>query len=133
MRQGGLILAVGRVRRRKKNTNHRNSLIPGSGANKKINTSYSVKKENNSTYVFSWRSRRRWLLAIISFTFFPVRCPLQRRNHERYVQLDLRRDNERNQKVCRELSMEYFSLLKIGAVCDISSKQHDASSSLLLK
>ena len=36
-------------------------------------------------------------------------------------------------RYCRELSIEYFSLPKIGAVCEISSKERDGSSSLLLK
>ena len=42
-----------------------------------------MKKENNS--IFPWRSRRRWLLAVIVFSrFYPVKYPLQHRNHERY-------------------------------------------------
>ena len=35
--------------------------------------------------MFSWRFRRGWLyVAILFFAFPPVRCPLQRRNRERY-------------------------------------------------
>ena len=34
---------------------------------------------------------------------------------------------------CRELSIEYSSLPKIGAVCEISSKEHEGSSSSQLK
>ena len=34
-------------------------------------------------------------------------------------------------RYCRELSIEYSSVSKIGAVCDISRKEHDGSSFLL--
>ena len=59
--------------------------------------------------------------------------PLQRRNHERYscISAVLMSAIE---MYCRELSMEYFSLVpKVGGVCEIASKEHGGSSSLLLK
>ena len=36
-------------------------------------------------------------------------------------------------RYCRELSIEYFNLPKIGGVCEIASKEHEGPSSLLLK
>ena len=36
-------------------------------------------------------------------------------------------------RYCRELSIGYSSLPKVGVVCEISSKEHNGSSSLLLK
>ena len=63
-----------------------------------------VKKKENKKKIIQKRflafSTRVAVAIIYPPTFPPVRCPLQRRNHrERYMQLDIRRVNERNQKV----------------------------------
>ena len=50
------------------------------------------------------------------------------------LQLDLRRVNDRNQKVLSTAIHVIFSLPNIGGVvCEISSKEHEVPSSLLLK
>ena len=64
--------------------------------------------------------------------FPPARCLLQRRNHERYSWISAVLTSA-IKRYCRELSIEYFSLPKIGGVCEISSKENEGYSSLLLK
>ena len=104
------------MRSKKKNTKSRaNSLIIRSGAYKQRN-----KKGNNSTY-FPGVSKSVAVSYQVSFCsrFPPVRCPLQRRNHERYSWISAVLMNA-IKRYRRELSTEYFSLLpKICGVCEI--------------
>ena len=70
---------------------------------------------------------------IILFTFPPVEVSSATPQLQT-LQLDLRRVNERNQKVLSRALHVIFGLLKIGGVvCEISSKEHEGPSSLLLK
>ena len=71
-------------------------------------------------------------VAIILFTFSPAEVP-SATPQPHALQLDLHRVNERNQKVL-SIAIHVFSLPKIGGVlCEISSKEHEGPSSLLLK
>ena len=58
----------------------------------------------------------------VSYHFFsrspPVRCPLQRRNYERYSWISAVLMSS-IKRYCRELSREHFSLPKIGGICEI--------------
>ena len=75
----------------------------------------------------------RVAVAIILFTFPPGEVP-SATPQPQALQLDLRRVNERNQKVLSRAIHVIFSLPKIGGVvCEISSKEHEGPSSLLLK
>ena len=75
----------------------------------------------------------RVAVAIIFFTFSPAEVP-SATPQPQALQLDLRRVNERNQKVLSRAIHVIFSLPKIGGVvCEISSKEHEGPSSLLLK
>ena len=68
------------------------------------------------SFVF-WRFRRGWLKLQYFSRFPPLRCVLQRRNRKQELQLDLRRVNERNQKVLfRAIHVVITSLPKIGGV-----------------
>ena len=73
-------------------------------------------------------------VAIIFFTFSAAEVP-SATPQPQALQLDLRRVNERNQKVLWSRAIHViFSLPKIGGVvCEISSKEHDGPFSLLLK
>ena len=67
------------------------------------------------------------------FHVFPAEVP-SATPQAQALQLDLRRVNERNQKVLSRAIHVIFSLPKIGGgVCEISSKEHEGPSSLLLK
>ena len=72
-------------------------------------------------------------VAIIFFTFPPDEVP-SATSQPQALQLDLRCVNERNQKVLSRAIHVIFSLPKVGGVvCEISSKEHEGPSSLLLK
>ena len=83
---------------------------------------------------FSWRFRRGWLYSYhFPPPFSPVEVP-SATPQPQALQLDLRRVNERGQKVLSRAIHVIFSLPKIGGVvCEISSKEHEGPSSLLLK
>ena len=76
-------------------------------------------------------------VAIILFTFSPAEVPSatpQPHAQQLAQQLDLRRVNARNQKVLSRAIHVTFSSPKIGGVvCEISSKEHEGPSSLVLK
>ena len=75
----------------------------------------------------------RVAVAIILFTFSPAEMP-SATPQPQALQLDLRRVNERNEKVLSIAIHIIFSLPKIGGVVrEISSKEHEVPSSLLLK
>ena len=60
--------------------------------------------------VFSWRFRRRWLLAIFFLTFSPGEVPSATPQPSALLQFDLRRVNERNQKVLSRAIHRMFQL-----------------------
>ena len=75
----------------------------------------------------------RVVVAIIFFTFPPAELP-SATPQPQVLQLHLRPVNESNQKVLSRAIHVIFSLPKIdGVVCEISSKEHEGPSSLLLK
>ena len=97
MRQGDLILAAGSLpSKRKKNEITGNSLI------------IVAHTKNNNT--FSSRFRRRWLLAIISSTFFPGKVPSATPQPRALHIVGSPRDNERNQKVLSRAIHRIFQL-----------------------
>ena len=124
MKQGGLILEAGRVRSKKKTRNHgQNFILWRIQKNTHTNT-YRV-----SSYVaFSTLVAVSYQVSILS-CFPQVKCPLQRRNHERHSRLSAVLLSA-IKTYCPELSIEYVSLPKIGGVCEISS--NDGFFSLLL-
>ena len=74
----------------------------------------------------------RVAVAIVFFTFSPAEVP-SATPQPQALQLDVRRVNERYQKVLSRAIHEIFSLPKIGGVvCEISSREHEGPSSLLL-
>ena len=90
--------------RRKKHEITGNSLI----------VAHTKKGRKKEIKIFSWCFPLRWLLAILSFLrFSPVRCPLQRRNHEPYRWISAMLMSA-IKRYYRELSKEYFSLPKVG-------------------
>ena len=89
------------------------AVINNSGVRKKRN------KKKKKFNIFSWRFRLRWLLAINFFTFLPGEVP-SATPQPRALQLDLRVLMSAIKRYCRELSIEYVSLLpQIGGVCEI--------------
>ena len=75
----------------------------------------------------------RVAVAIVFFTFSPAEVP-SATPQPQALQLDVRRVNERYQKVLSRAIHVIFSLPKIGGVVrEISSKEHEGPSSLLLK
>ena len=74
----------------------------------------------------------RVAVGIIFFTFSPAEVPSATLEPQA-LYLDLRRVNERNQKVL-SIAIHVFSLPKIGGVlCEISSKEHEGPPSVRLK
>ena len=65
-------------------------------------------------------------------TFSPVKRPLQRCNRDRYSWISAVLMSA-IRRYCRELFIDCFSLPKISGVCEISRKEHEGPSSLLLK
>ena len=75
----------------------------------------------------------RVAVAIIFSSLSPLRCRLQRRDRGRYssrISVVLMSAFER---YFRDLSIDYFNLPKIGGVYEISGKEREGPSSLLLK
>ena len=74
----------------------------------------------------------RVAVAIIFFTFSPAEVSSATLQPQA-LQLDLRRVNKRIEKVLSRAIHGIFSLPKMGGVvCEISSKEHEGPSSLLL-
>ena len=84
--------------------------------------------------IFSWRFRRGLSVAITILSFSPPEVP-SIAPQPQALHLDLGRVNKRNQKVLsRAIHVEISSLSKIGGVvCEMSVKEHEGPSSLLLK
>ena len=83
--------------------------------------------------IFSWRFRRGLSVAITILSFSPPEVP-SIAPQPQALHLDLGRVNKRNQKVLSRAIHVIFSLPKIDELaCEISSKEHEGSSSLFLK
>ena len=83
--------------------------------------------------IFPAFSTRAPVRSYIFFSRFPpLKFPLQRHDRERYSWISAVLMSA-FKMYCRELSIEYFNLPKIGGVCEISSKECEGPSSFRLK
>ena len=125
------MLAAGRVRSKKKKRNHGQFIH-----NTKWRIQRRNKKGNIPKYFPGVFDAGGCQLSFFS-RFSPMRCPLQRRNHERYYSWISAVLMSAIKRYCRELYPQNISACRLKSAgqvrYQVSSKEHDGSSSLLLK